>query len=135
MTTSPEPSPEPQPGSQLAAFAGQLSFRLDPFQVQACQALERGHGVLVCAPTGAGKTVVGEFAVHLALAAGQKCFYTTPIKALSNQKHSDLVRRYGAQHIGLLTRRALETLERAPINAPARVGLTELAGLAANRSA
>jgi len=57
----------------------------------------------VCAPTGAGKTVVGEFAVHLALAAGQKCFYTTPIKALSNQKHSDLVRRYGPERIGLLT--------------------------------
>ena len=97
MTTSPEP------GTELAAFAAQLSFRLDPFQIQACEALERGHGVLVCAPTGAGKTVVGEFAVHLALAAGQKCFYTTPIKALSNQKHADLVRRYGPERIGLLT--------------------------------
>jgi len=97
MTTSPEP------GSALADFAGQLSFQLDPFQVQSCEALERGHGVLVCAPTGAGKTVVGEFAVHLALAAGQKCFYTTPIKALSNQKHNDLVRRYGPEQIGLLT--------------------------------
>jgi ATP-dependent RNA helicase HelY len=96
MTTSPEPT-------QLADFTGQLTFRLDPFQIQACEALERGHGVLVCAPTGAGKTVVGEFAVHLALAAGQKCFYTTPIKALSNQKHSDLVRRYGPERIGLLT--------------------------------
>jgi len=94
---------EHTPGSQLAEFAEQLTFRLDPFQVQACEALERGHGVLVCAPTGAGKTVVGEFAVHLALAAGQKCFYTTPIKALSNQKHNDLVRRYGAERIGLLT--------------------------------
>ena len=76
---------------------------LDPFQRDACVALERGHGVLVCAPTGAGKTVVGEFAVHLALAAGRKCFYTTPIKALSNQKHTDLVRRYGPERIGLLT--------------------------------
>ncbi|MFM8598167.1 MAG: DEAD/DEAH box helicase [Mycobacterium sp.] len=93
----------PERESELARFAGQLSFRLDAFQEQACTALENGHGVLVCAPTGAGKTVVGEFAVHLALQAGQKCFYTTPIKALSNQKHSDLVRRYGAQHIGLLT--------------------------------
>ena len=99
MTTSPEPAPD----SQLAGFAEQLPFRLDPFQVQACEALERGHGVLVCAPTGAGKTVVGEFAVHLALEAGQKCFYTTPIKALSNQKHADLVRRYGPERIGLLT--------------------------------
>ena len=71
--------------------------------MRACPALENGHGVLVCAPTGAGKTVVGEFAVHLALAAGRKCFYTTPIKALSNQKHNDLVQRYGAERIGLLT--------------------------------
>jgi ATP-dependent RNA helicase HelY len=96
MTTSPE-------RSELGQFSELLTFRLDPFQVQACEALERGHGVLVCAPTGAGKTVVGEFAVHLALAAGRKCFYTTPIKALSNQKHNDLVRRYGAEQIGLLT--------------------------------
>jgi ATP-dependent RNA helicase HelY len=91
------------PSGQLASFAGQLSFALDDFQQRACQALENGHGVLVCAPTGAGKTVVGEFAVHLALAAGRKCFYTTPIKALSNQKHNDLVARYGPERIGLLT--------------------------------
>ncbi|MBU3749354.1 MAG: DEAD/DEAH box helicase, partial [Mycobacterium sp.] len=96
MPTSPDQA-------ELADFAGSLPFRLDPFQVQACEALEAGHGVLVCAPTGAGKTVVGEFAVHLALEAGQKCFYTTPIKALSNQKYSDLVRRYGPERIGLLT--------------------------------
>ncbi|RDH79289.1 RNA helicase [Mycolicibacterium moriokaense] len=88
---------------ELAAFTEQLSFTLDNFQQRACRALEDGHGVLVCAPTGAGKTVVGEFAVHLALAAGRKCFYTTPIKALSNQKHSDLVQRYGPERIGLLT--------------------------------
>ncbi len=90
-------------GDQLAQFAALLPFEFDPFQRQACEALERGHGVLVCAPTGAGKTVVGEFAVHLALAAGRKCFYTTPIKALSNQKHNDLVGRYGPERIGLLT--------------------------------
>jgi ATP-dependent RNA helicase HelY len=88
---------------QLAGFAEQMPFALDDFQQRACQALENGHGVLVCAPTGAGKTVVGEFAVHLALAAGRKCFYTTPIKALSNQKHNDLVARYGPERIGLLT--------------------------------
>ncbi len=88
---------------ELAGFTAQLPFKLDDFQMRACQALENGHGVLVCAPTGAGKTVVGEFAVHLALAAGGKCFYTTPIKALSNQKHNDLVRRYGPDKIGLLT--------------------------------
>jgi ATP-dependent RNA helicase HelY len=88
---------------ELAGFTAQLPFVLDDFQRRACQALENGHGVLVCAPTGAGKTVVGEFAVHLALAAGGKCFYTTPIKALSNQKHNDLVSRYGPEKIGLLT--------------------------------
>ncbi|BEK88461.1 RNA helicase [Nocardia seriolae] len=66
-------------------------------------ALEGGHSVLVCAPTGAGKTVVGEFAVHLALASGGKCFYTTPIKALSNQKFADLTERYGRDEVGLLT--------------------------------
>ena len=71
--------------------------------MRACQALETGDGVLVAAPTGAGKTVVGEFAVHLALAEGRKCFYTTPIKALSNQKYADLVRRHGADAVGLLT--------------------------------
>jgi ATP-dependent RNA helicase HelY len=96
-------SPDPSDGTQLAAFTAGLPFRLDPFQLRACEALENGHGVLVCAPTGAGKTVVGEFAVHLALAAGGKCFYTTPIKALSNQKHNDLVERYGPGRIGLLT--------------------------------
>ncbi|MGH3707868.1 MAG: DEAD/DEAH box helicase [Pseudonocardiaceae bacterium] len=88
---------------RLDEFAGGLSFPLDPFQRTACQALEEGHGVLVCAPTGAGKTVVGEFAVHLALAQGHKCFYTTPIKALSNQKYADLVTRHGADTVGLLT--------------------------------
>ncbi|HVK21412.1 MAG TPA: DEAD/DEAH box helicase [Actinokineospora sp.] len=88
---------------KLAQFAGELTFDLDPFQADACGALEGGHGVLVCAPTGAGKTVVGEFAVHLALAEGRKCFYTTPIKALSNQKFADLTARYGAKSVGLLT--------------------------------
>src|SRR4051794_9143303 len=88
---------------ELASFTASLDFPLDPFQVEACQALEAGHGVLVAAPTGAGKTVVGEFAVHLAMATGRKAFYTTPIKALSNQKYADLVRRHGARNVGLLT--------------------------------
>src|SRR6201996_2175493 len=88
---------------QLADFTQQLTFKLDDFQQRACQALEDGHGVLVCAPTGAGKTLVGEFAIHLALATGRKCFYTTPIKALSNQKYHDLVDRYGPDEVGLLT--------------------------------
>src|SRR3954463_13981066 len=92
-----------QGGPALADFEKGYPFGLDAFQRTACAALEAGRGVLVAAPTGAGKTVVGEFAVHLALAAGQKCFYTTPIKALSNQKFNDLVERYGAERVGLLT--------------------------------
>jgi ATP-dependent RNA helicase HelY len=87
----------------MTEFRAGYAFDLDPFQVSACEALEDGHGVLVAAPTGAGKTVVGEFAVHLALRAGGKCFYTTPIKALSNQKFHDLGDRYGAERVGLLT--------------------------------
>jgi len=92
-----------QAGPHLAAFETGYPFGLDAFQRTACRALEEGRGVLVAAPTGAGKTVVGEFAVHLALAQGRKCFYTTPIKALSNQKHKDLVARYGPDRVGLLT--------------------------------
>ncbi|WP_246160683.1 DEAD/DEAH box helicase [Nocardioides humilatus] len=89
--------------SILDGFAATYGFPLDDFQVESCQALEEGHGVLVAAPTGAGKTVVGEFAVHLAIETGRKCFYTTPIKALSNQKYHDLVARYGPEQVGLLT--------------------------------
>src|SRR6266702_2010978 len=87
----------------LAAFQGLYEFEFDGYQLAACRALADGHGVLLAAPTGSGKTVVGEFAVHLALAQGRKCFYTTPIKALSNQKYGDLVRRYSAAKVGLLT--------------------------------
>ncbi|MFI2102397.1 DEAD/DEAH box helicase [Isoptericola sp. NPDC019693] len=88
---------------ELRLFRQEVGFELDPFQVDACVALEEGRGVLVAAPTGAGKTVVGEFAVHLALARGGKAFYTTPIKALSNQKYTDLVARHGTANVGLLT--------------------------------
>ncbi|MFF5205543.1 DEAD/DEAH box helicase [Streptosporangium sp. NPDC000396] len=90
-------------GPALTSFRGLYDFELDEFQLDACRALEAGDGVLVAAPTGSGKTVVGEFAVHLALQEGRKCFYTTPIKALSNQKYNDLVKRYGAAKVGLLT--------------------------------
>ncbi|THA27244.1 DEAD/DEAH box helicase [Streptomyces sp. RKND-216] len=87
----------------LAPFRDLYDFGLDDFQIEACQALEAGKGVLVAAPTGSGKTIVGEFAVHLALTQGRKCFYTTPIKALSNQKYNDLAARYGPEQVGLLT--------------------------------
>jgi ATP-dependent RNA helicase HelY len=78
-------------------------FELDPFQWRAIAALDDGDSVLVAAPTGSGKTVVAEHAVELALRQGGKTFYTTPIKALSNQKFHDLVRRHGIDRIGLLT--------------------------------
>ena len=84
-------------------FANSFPFALDDFQIAGCRALEEGKGVLVAAPTGAGKTIVGEFAVELAINSNTKCFYTTPIKALSNQKYSELVQRYGDSKVGLLT--------------------------------
>ncbi len=87
----------------FAEFTGLYDFGLDDFQVRACKDIEDGRGVLVAAPTGSGKTIVGEFAIHLALATGRKAFYTTPIKALSNQKYADLVDRYGVEQVGLLT--------------------------------
>jgi len=89
--------------SVLADFRRTKSFELDEFQLVACRALEAGAGVLVAAPTGSGKTVVGEFAIHLALHQQGKAFYTTPIKALSNQKFNDLIDTYGADRVGLLT--------------------------------
>ena len=88
---------------ELTAFSDAYGFSFDDYQRQACEQVEAGSGVLVAAPTGAGKTVVGEYAVHLALERGRKAFYTTPIKALSNQKYADLVRRHGAGSVGLLT--------------------------------
>ncbi|HEX4018945.1 MAG TPA: DEAD/DEAH box helicase, partial [Frankiaceae bacterium] len=89
--------------AEVAAFVRTYPFGLDPFQKKACLALAEGRSVLVAAPTGAGKTVVGEFAADRALRSGGKCFYTTPIKALSNQKYTELSARYGAAHVGLLT--------------------------------
>lgn len=87
-----------------AAFAASQRFTLDPFQIEGCRALEEGRSVLVAAPTGAGKTIVGEFAVHLAMREpGDKAFYTTPMKALSNQKFRELQEVYGEGEVGLLT--------------------------------
>jgi ATP-dependent RNA helicase HelY len=86
-----------------AAFAAQYPFPLDDFQVTAIDAVDAGRSVLVAAPTGSGKTVVAEFAIERALDRGGKAFYTTPLKALSNQKFGDLVARHGADRVGLLT--------------------------------
>ena len=85
-------------------FADAYPFPLDDFQRRAIEALHAGESVLVAAPTGSGKTVVAEFAVERALSPrGRKAFYTTPLKALSNQKFGDFVGRYGADRVGLLT--------------------------------
>lgn len=89
--------------SIAAKFADTLPFELDRFQTDANEALEQGSNVLVAAPTGAGKTVVADFAVYLAQQQNAKAFYTTPIKALSNQKYHDLVALYGPDKVGLLT--------------------------------
>jgi len=78
-------------------------FELDEFQKDACNCISNGESVVVCAPTGAGKTVIAEHAIHCALKSGERVFYTTPLKALSNQKFSDFSRKYGADKVGLLT--------------------------------
>ena len=78
-------------------------LRLDRFQEEAIAALDDGASVLVAAPTGAGKTLVAEHAIEIALREQRKAFYTTPIKALSNQKYGDLVGQHGVESVGLLT--------------------------------
>jgi superfamily II RNA helicase len=93
---------EPDP-AQRAAFLAERPYPLDRFQLEAMDVLDAGRSVLVTAPTGAGKTVVAEYAVHLALHRGERAFYTTPLKALSNQKYADLRKRHGAERVGLLT--------------------------------
>ncbi|MBD2089109.1 RNA helicase [Microcoleus sp. FACHB-1515] len=78
-------------------------FALDEFQRQAIAALDAGKSVVVCAPTGSGKTLIGEYAIYQALRRGRRVFYTTPLKALSNQKLRDFRDRFGAEQVGLLT--------------------------------
>ena len=84
-------------------FSQSFPFLLDDFQVEGCRTLEAGESVLIAAPTGSGKTIVGEFALYLALEQGKKAFYTTPIKALSNQKYQDFSEVFGFEKVGLLT--------------------------------
>ena len=78
-------------------------FELDDFQKEACECINNKKSVVVCAPTGAGKTVIAQHAIHSALKEGKKVFYTTPLKALSNQKFNDFCEKYGADKVGLLT--------------------------------
>src|SRR5919197_279407 len=87
----------------LEQFRARYSFPLDDFQVQACRAIEAGQSVIVSAPTGAGKTLIAEFAIHQALASGKRIAYTTPLKALSNQKFADFTRAWGEERVGILT--------------------------------
>ncbi|MGB7861658.1 MAG: DEAD/DEAH box helicase [Acidimicrobiia bacterium] len=87
----------------LADFWGGISVQPDEFQLHAAQAVAAGRSVVVTAPTGSGKTLIAEAAIHLALEAGKRAFYTTPIKALSNQKYSDLSSTLGSHRVGLLT--------------------------------
>jgi ATP-dependent RNA helicase HelY len=88
----------------LEAFRAHQRFDLDPFQIASCSSIERGNSVLVAAPTGAGKTIVAEFAIYLAMQSSRdKVFYTAPMKALSNQKFQELVEEYGPDEVGLLT--------------------------------
>ncbi|MHB8594133.1 MAG: DEAD/DEAH box helicase [Acidimicrobiales bacterium] len=89
--------------SPRRALVERLGFALDPFQLTALDALDAGRSVLVSAPTGSGKTVVADYAVALALGDGGKAFYTTPLKALSNQKYAEFRTAYGARRVGLLT--------------------------------
>ncbi|EDX86141.1 DSHCT domain family [Synechococcus sp. PCC 7335] len=78
-------------------------FRLDDFQIDAIAALNQGQSIIVCAPTGSGKTLIGEYAIHRALEMGRRVFYTTPLKALSNQKLRDFQQAFGEESVGLLT--------------------------------
>lgn len=86
-----------------ARFMERYNFGFDDFQLAGCHSLEDGKSVLIAAPTGAGKTIIGEFATFLSEQFANRCFYTTPIKALSNQKYQELVAVYGDSEVGLLT--------------------------------
>ncbi|WP_226401747.1 RNA helicase [Synechococcus sp. MU1643] len=106
MTQSTPATPRSEPDVDRSAPLNSseiFSFQLDDFQLEAMDALNQGHSVVVSAPTGSGKTLIGEYAIHRALAHGQKVFYTTPLKALSNQKLRDFRDQFGAENVGLMT--------------------------------
>ena len=84
-------------------FRAKFSFPLDDFQVEAIRAIDADQSVIVSAPTGSGKTLIAEYAIHCALETGLRIAYTTPLKALSNQKFNDFTRAYGADNVGILT--------------------------------
>jgi ATP-dependent RNA helicase HelY len=104
---SPDPAPASGPHTDaeelLESFRQRYPFPLDPFQEEAIRVILAGESVLVSAPTGAGKTLIAEFAIYRALAAQGRIIYTTPLKALSNQKYADFIRQYGNDLVGILT--------------------------------
>lgn len=87
----------------ISDYLATIPFDIDIFQDTAIKSFVKGNSVLVAAPTGSGKTVVGEFALFATINNNQRCFYTTPIKALSNQKYLELVQKFGSDKVGLLT--------------------------------
>src|SRR5947208_12956412 len=89
--------------ADIQAFGTRYTFPFDSFQVEAIAQLAEGQSVLVAAPTGTGKTLVAEYAIWLAQQRGQRVIYTTPLKALSNQKYRDLRELYGYDAVGLMT--------------------------------
>ena len=105
-------------------------FELDDFQKEACECISNKKSVVVCAPTGAGKTVIAQHAIHCALQEGKKVFYTTPLKALSNQKFNDFSEKYGADKVGLLTKAELpsRTVPSMGIRSPGCTTITVPAG-------
>src|SRR5712671_6129030 len=91
------------PQSLIDAFQATLPWPLDPFQVEAIEKLEAHQGVLVSAPTSSGKTVIADYAVFRGLETNARTIYTTPLKALSNQKFRDYRRLHGDGYVGLVT--------------------------------
>ena len=80
-----------------------FGFELDDFQKEAMEHICAGRSVVVCAPTGAGKTVIAQIGIAKAIEINKRIFYTTPLKALSNQKYRDFSTKYGEDKVGLLT--------------------------------
>ncbi len=110
MTTVPRSTGTDEIADAIAAFEASLPFALDPFQREAIEKLERTRGVLVAAPTSSGKTLVAEYPMWRSLLAPEhlrrrhaRVIYTSPLKALSNQKYHDLAERYGDANVGLVT--------------------------------
>ncbi|MEA2634215.1 MAG: ATP-dependent helicase HelY [Chloroflexota bacterium] len=91
------------PQSLIDAFQATLPWPLDPFQIEAIEKLEAHQGVLVSAPTSSGKTVIADYAIYRALETNARAIYTTPLKALSNQKFRDYQRLHGEGYVGLVT--------------------------------